>query len=80
MPFELPPREARKSGRVGSAKMAATYWIDGQPYSVQDVVDHLGIPKDSVTRCAALQRAKPGPMTWAKFEAFAARYKARVGA
>jgi hypothetical protein len=72
--FMLTRAEYALSSRRGAKKMAAVYWIDGQPYSLDDMATRLGRTKESAMDRANKVRAKlrkkglPSILTWELLE------------
>ncbi len=56
------------SRKRGSAKAAASYIIDGQYHTVDDVMARLNMTRTQAQRRISVVKAKPGPLTWEKLE------------
>lgn len=65
------PAEHKVSSRRGSKKMAAIYWIEGKPYSVDDVAARINLSRQqtiyriSSVRARLRERNQPALLTWA---------------
>lgn len=64
------PAEHKVSSRQGSKKMAAIYWIDGKPYSADDVAQRINRTRQQVIyRISGIRerlrsQGKPTLLTW----------------